>query len=214
MLGAGNMGRFTDKLVDVTAIRPRGFWGRLLYRNPRSHYRWFRIAREKLCLQPDDLFLEVGCGGGVLLKQALETVKQASAIDHSPDMVQLARQANAEAVAEGSAEIVEGTGESLRWPDSTFTCAASVGAFCYMGEPMSALRELHRVLKPGGRLVIATAAPIKSKLVRLVAAPWVSAMRCYADEEMREMLSEAGFARVEVETLDRYCQFCYGEKPG
>jgi len=60
--------------------------------NPRGHYKSFRWTLDKLQLKPDDIFLEIGCGGGVLLNMALETVKHAKAIDHSSDMVQIAKE--------------------------------------------------------------------------------------------------------------------------
>jgi len=39
-------------------------WGRM-YRNPKGHYKSFRWALDKLQLRPDDILLEIGCGGGV-----------------------------------------------------------------------------------------------------------------------------------------------------
>ena len=79
-----------NKFVDMAARRPSGWFGKKMYSNPQGHYKAFRLTLEKLALKPDDIFLEVGCGGGVLLNMALESVTQAKAIDHSPDMVQIA----------------------------------------------------------------------------------------------------------------------------
>jgi cyclopropane fatty-acyl-phospholipid synthase-like methyltransferase len=43
-----------------------------------------------LALQPADRLLEIGCGGGLLLRDALGTGVQAAGLDHSPDMAELA----------------------------------------------------------------------------------------------------------------------------
>jgi cyclopropane fatty-acyl-phospholipid synthase-like methyltransferase len=56
---------------------------------------------EALALEPADLLLDVGCGGGIFLRQALETGCTAIGVDHSRDMVLLAREKNAGAIAAG-----------------------------------------------------------------------------------------------------------------
>ncbi len=110
-----------DNFIDMTARRPSGWLGKRMYSNPRGHYRAFRLTLDKLALKQDDTLLEIGCGGGVLLDMALKTVKHAKAIDHSPDMVQIARDRNREALSEGRVEIVSGNAESLPWDDDLFT---------------------------------------------------------------------------------------------
>jgi Cyclopropane fatty acid synthase and related methyltransferases len=81
-----------NKFVDKTARKPSGWIGKRMLSNPRGHYKSFRWTLDKLQLKPDDTFLEIGCGGGALLNMALETVKHAKAIDHSSDMVQIAKE--------------------------------------------------------------------------------------------------------------------------
>ena len=92
------MDKWQQTFFDVTARKPSGWLGKLMYGNPVGHYGFFRVAVGKLQLQPEDVFLEAGCGGGILLDMALQTVQRACGIDHSPDMVELARQKNAHAV--------------------------------------------------------------------------------------------------------------------
>ncbi len=85
------MSKWHQTFFDVTGRKPSGWLGKLLYRKPIGHYGFFRVAIERLQLQPEDIFLEIGCGGGALLDMALQTVQQACGIDHSPDMVALAK---------------------------------------------------------------------------------------------------------------------------
>ncbi len=188
---------------DVTARKPSGWLGRLMYRNPVGHYGFFRVAIEELQLQPEDIFLEVGCGGGILLDMALQTVQRACGIDHSSDMVELARQTNAQALTEGRAEIVEGNVQALPWDDNHFTCAAGVEMLYFVEDPRQALRGLHRVLKPGGRLVFVTAAQPESALSRLLSAPWLGHLRIHSNDELASMLSGAGFQTVQVQRVNR-----------
>jgi SAM-dependent methyltransferase len=139
-----------DWLKDRQARRPSGARSRATYADPLYHYPNFKVILEELALTPDDHLVEVGCGGGALLKQALASGCRAAAVDHSPDMVRLARALNAEAVAAGRLEIVEASAERLPFPDAAFTCACMTGVLGFLTDPVTALSELRRVLAPGG----------------------------------------------------------------
>ncbi len=198
-----------NKFVNRTAKRPAGRLGKMMYRNPHGHYQSFHLTLEKLQLKPEDVFLEIGCGGGVLLSMALETVKEAKAIDHSRDMVQLAGEKNQAALAEGRLEIVQGDAESLPWEDNIFTCAAASNMFFFIENPLRALCELHRVLQPGGRLVIASAE--NTVWLKTLFFFWFHSLKLYKNSKMEEMLKQAGFAIVEVKT-EKFIQISYAEK--
>jgi ubiquinone/menaquinone biosynthesis C-methylase UbiE len=195
--------KWRQTFFDVTARKPSGWLGRLMYRRPVGHYGFFRLAIEKLELRPEDVFLEVGCGGGVLLEMVLQTVQQACGIDHSPDMVELARHKNAQALLEGRFEIVQGDARTLPWGANHFTCASGVEMLYFVEDPQRALRELYRVLTPGGRLVLVTEAQPNSALSRVLSAPWLRYLRFYSVDKVAFMLREAGFGTVQVEETDR-----------
>jgi SAM-dependent methyltransferase len=195
--------RWQQTFFDVTARKPSGWLGKRMYRNPVGHYGLFQVALETLQLQAEDVFLEAGCGGGVLLDMALKTVRRACGIDHSPDMVDLARQKNARALSDGRAEIVQGNVQALPWGENHFTCAAGVEMLCFIEDPALAVRELWRVLEPGGRLVFVTAAPPQSALSRLLSAPWLKHLRFHANDELASMLRQAGFQNVQVQSAGR-----------
>jgi ubiquinone/menaquinone biosynthesis C-methylase UbiE len=201
-----------DKFVDMTARRPSGWLGKMMFRNPKGHYKAFRLTLEKLQLKPDDIFLEIGCGGGVLLNMALESVTQAKAIDHSSDMVQIARDRNQEAISEGRVEIIHGDAESLPWGDNSFTCATANQMFFFIEEPMIALLEFNRVLKPGGRLVITSMGASDSILSRLLFLPWYRYLRLYKNHEMESMLRKVGFQTMEVTNMEGFIQLSYAMK--
>jgi SAM-dependent methyltransferase len=200
LIEEGLAGRLTaespefERFVDITARRPSGSAGASHYRDPKEHEGSFTSGLAALELTPDDRYLELCFGGGQVLERALETVPSAAGIDHSPDMHALARELNAEAVAAGRLELVQGDVLELPWADGEFTCAACLNAFFFIERPAEFLAEVRRVLAPGGRFVLVTA-------VRDAAwnGPWSPALRTYEPEALWAMLVDAGFADVTVD---------------
>ena len=148
----------------------------------------------------DDRLLEVGCGGGAFLHEALESGCSAGAIDHSPDMVRLARQQNARAIGEGRLEIVEGDAASLPFQDNAFSAAVMTGVLGFLPEPVAAFSEIRRVLGPGGRFIALCADPaLRGTLA--APEPMASRLAFYTDEEHEQLGREAGFDEVEVKRI-------------
>lgn len=210
---SGVLARWKQSVVDITARKPSGRLGRFVYGRLAGVEKMGRMALERLELREDDVHLELAQGGGALLSRALETVGRAAAIDHSADMVELAKRKNRAALEEGRVEIVEGDAATLPWPEDSFTCGACTASFLFFEDPVRVLREVNRVLKPGGRFVMVTPAQQASGLIKTVFAPWASSMRLYSEAEMRAMLAEAGFVSVEVKVLGKRL-FCYAEAYG
>ena len=197
------IGRWHQTFFDVTARKPSGWLGKLMYRKPIGHFGFFRGAVERLQPQSEDIFLEIGCGGGALLDMVLQTVQRACGIDHSPDMVELARQKKGKVLSEGRVEIIQGDIEALPWAEDYFTCVAGVEVLHFVENPRRASEELCRVLEPGGRLVLVTGAQPKSALANLAFALWRMYLRFYPNDELASVLRQAGFQTVQVERVAR-----------
>ncbi len=199
-----------ENFIDRTARKPSGKASRRTYRNPRSHYASFRMILELLELTAEDQYLEIGCGGGVLLKSALEAAAFGAGIDHSPDMVEVSRENNAEAIAAGRAEIVQGDVTALPWEDRRFSAVASANMFFFVEQPRQTLAEVYRVLCPGGRFVMVTTA--KTLLMSLTFG-WLYRLRSYSNVGMTGMLRLTGFCDITVETKRFLSQVCFARKP-
>lgn len=200
-----------ERFVDATARRPAGWLGRAIYREARAHRAGFEAVKTELALRPHERVLEVGCGAGVLLAEMLEQCADACAIDHSEDMAALAAERNAAALAAGRLDLRQGDAHALPWADASCDAAASAHMFFFVERPLDMLREIARVLKPGGRLVIATSP--RSPLADCLLLPYARAMRCYTDDELAALLHQAGFTETRVETRKRLLQLAWGKTP-
>lgn len=119
-------------------------------------------AEEALRLAPPAAaarVLDVGAGPGVLAFMAAPSVARVDAIDFSPGMIEQIRERCArERIANVHAAVMDA--QSLAFPGATFDAAYSLFAFMFFPSRPRAFGEMRRVLKPGGRVVVATWAPI------------------------------------------------------
>jgi SAM-dependent methyltransferase len=182
---------FIDWLTDRVARRPGGSRARRVYGAEDVHDFARRAILEALALGPGDHLLELGCGGGLLLRDALSTGAQATGLDHSSAMVELARE------RAPAAEVVLGTAESLPFADATFSAIAMSIVLLFFDDPVTVLRECRRVLHPGGRLAAYTIGP---ELRGTPASPEPIASRghYYGDDELAEIARRAGLLDVTV----------------
>lgn len=201
LLEALRPGAVGDWITDRNARRPSGPRAVSTYSDPSYHWPNFLLILERLALTPSDRLLEVGCGGGALLHRALESGCSAIGIDHSPAMVGLARRSNAAALAAGRLEILEADAGRLPVEDGRFTVAVSTGAIGFFPDPLAALREMRRALRPGGRLIVyAGTAALRG--TPAAPEPVASRVHFFEAEELRALAESAGFGSVEVEAPD------------
>ena len=178
-------------MTDRVARRPHGRAARATYGADDVHSFAWEPVLQALGLDKGDRLLDVGCGGGVFLRRALATGTHAVGLDHSREMVELAR-------ATAGVTVVEGRAEQLPFVDGEFTAVSCLVAFFFFDEPVRVLREMRRVLDPErGRLAIFTTPP---EAKGTPAAPYPLATRghFYEDDELERLPLEAGFAEARV----------------
>jgi ubiquinone/menaquinone biosynthesis C-methylase UbiE len=182
---------FADWLTDRVARRPAGARARTVYGADDVHDFARAAILGALALGPGDRVLDIGCGGGLLLRDALATGAAATGLDHSEEMVRLARER-----APG-AEVLRGAAEALPFGDGTFTAVTMCVMFFFLPQPVAALREAARVLVPGGRLAVFTTGP---ELKGTPAAPEPLASRGFfhTDGELAQLARDAGLSDATV----------------
>lgn len=101
-------------------------------------------------------------------------------------------------------DLREGTAERLPLPDASVSAVVSSLVLCGVRDPVAALREIRRVLQPGGRFwcvehVRAPEGTALATLQRIVARPWRWFFEGCECRDVAGLLGAAGFASVEVE---------------
>jgi len=146
--------------------------------------------------------LDVGCGDGMLICTAAVRGAMVTGIDADPAMLAAARQRMAQAGLE--ATLREGRVEELPFPDASFDVVISVTVLCFVGDTEHALREMARVLRPGGRLVIgelgrwSTWAALRRVRGWLGSTTWRAA-RFRTPGELRTLVQEAGLSVTAIQ---------------
>lgn len=112
------------------------------------------LVRAALHATPGERILDVGCGPGFYVAEILEEVGPDGSVvglDPSPDMLAVAAE---RAKGHSNVELREGDATSLPFEDDDFDGAISVQVLEYVEDATRALAEIHRVLRPGGRVVV------------------------------------------------------------
>lgn len=108
-------------------------------------------------IYPGEAILDIGCGAGVDTVIAALMVGESgpvTGIDLVPEMLERAKE-NTRLVGALNVEFMEGSAEELPFPDNSFDVVISNGVFNLVVDKVKALGEVYRVLKPGGRFMLA-----------------------------------------------------------
>ena len=103
---------------------------------------------------PGDRVLDVGCGPGGAAREAARRGATVTGVDPAPLMLRLGRYLSASRAGHNIV-FLQGTAEALPVADRAVTVAWAISSAHHWADVPAGLRELHRVLEPGGRLIIA-----------------------------------------------------------
>jgi ubiquinone/menaquinone biosynthesis C-methylase UbiE len=160
-----------------------------------------RETLRRLPLNAASRVLDVGCGTGELLRRIRANVPDAvlAGLDPVPEMLDVAREK-----LSGHDDLRVGYADRLPWNAGTFDVVVSCNMFHYISEPLTALREMARVLRPTGALVLTDwcddyfACRICNLYLRLTNRAFY---KTYRQAECLELLKVAGY---EVQSFERY----------
>ena len=188
---------------------------RLFDRWARSYDRgritgWFQytqqLAIDNLALEPDSRVLDVGCGTGHAALTLAPRLPEgwACGMDISAAMVAAALQKVPTALR-NRVGFVQASSAALPYASERFDHVMCTNSFHHYPDPLHALAEMKRVLRPGGQLVVFENAPDLSwyaklwdRLLRMVEKGHV---RYYPSHELGEMIETSGFEDVDLRVL-------------
>ena len=149
-----------------------------------------RLALDRLELRRGENVLEIGFGGGGLLAMLIEaTDRRVIGVDVSETMVERARRRFRRAPR---VVLYRASVETLPLADASVDKACSVNNLYFWPDPEAGMRELARVLRPGGRLAIAFEPPDELR-------KWPGhrfGFRLFEEAEVVRLMESAGFIRI------------------
>jgi ubiquinone/menaquinone biosynthesis C-methylase UbiE len=107
-------------------------------------------------IEPDYVILDVGCGGGKTVNRLAQKAPRGKVfgIDYSADMVKYSKKVNKKLIVEDKVEIVEGSVDKTGFPDEFFDLVIAIETYYFWPSFPDALKEIWRVLKPIGFLLL------------------------------------------------------------
>lgn len=177
--------------------QPSGLAGRAMaYVLNRGNRTINARAVERLELTGKENVLEIGFGGGVALAQIRERTEGfVAGIEISDSMLAHGRRRFSKDIKDGRLELEKAGVSDIPYDNGRFDRVLTVQTIYFWPDPAAGLREIHRVLGPGGRLVLA-AAPREEMEKRSFTR---HGFRKFGEEELGELLRGAGFLDVGVE---------------
>jgi ubiquinone/menaquinone biosynthesis C-methylase UbiE len=174
---------------------------RLVERAMRNHaldgYRRATVGTAHGCV------LEVGVGSGLNLPLYGRAVGHVFALDPSPELLRLARDRATTAPAPVS--LVRASAEQLPFANGVFDTVVMTWTLCSIPNPVVALGEIRRVLKPAGRLLFVEHGLSPERSVtrwQRWLTPWWSHLSggCHLDRKMDDLIRAAGFDLGDLDT--------------
>jgi len=145
--------------------------------------------------------LEVGVGSGRNLPLYRDGVDEVVGIDPSERLLEMARQRAAEAAV--PVHLRRGSATAMEVDDASVDTVVMTWTLCSIPDPMAALKEMRRVLKPGGRLLFVehglSGDPGVARWQHRLTPVWRRlAGGCHLDRKIDDLVREAGFELPEL----------------
>jgi ubiquinone/menaquinone biosynthesis C-methylase UbiE len=187
--------RRPEFIVRQTAC-PSGLLGRVVARwTARATREANRMAVQLLEPKAGDHVLEIGYGTGAAIARlsALVVDGVVGGVDRSLEMHRMASRRNAAAIAKGRVRLLVASAEALPYARERFDKALAVHTMYFWADPLRPFTELRRVLKPGGRLVLAyrNDREMRARFPR-------PTYRYYSERQIVRLLRSAPFEEVRV----------------
>lgn len=194
---------FKRKLVNQ-ARKPSGKMGRIIAKGMnKGHAKLAKWGLSKIVIEPNDIILDIGCGGGGNIKRFAEIITDGKiyGIDYSEIAVSVSREINKRYIENGTVEIYNASVSSLPFKDDFFNIVSGFEAYYFWPDLPTDLKEIYRVLKPKGKLILVNEGYLcNNEKRRKKVEKWskLGQFPLHTPEEYNHLLAKAGFSNIEI----------------
>jgi len=142
-------------------------------------------------------FLDAGCGTGDFIPDLVARNGAVTALDFAEDMIEQSRARMARRRLDAQVDFAVGDVTDLNYDENTFDAIIGVGLIEYLTDYRAALREFHRVLKPGGIVIVTVPSIVSPFMAYETFVPKCKSM-------VKQVLSAAGFREPERAYFQRH----------
>ena len=154
-----------------------------------------------LNISPDDVILDIGCGGGMNINRMAQGAKKVYGVDYSIESVNLSKEVNEDLIKEGRVEVHEGNVMDLPFEDNSFDIVTAFETVYFWPDIVKSFGEVKRVLKPGGMFLIGCEANGTNNLAMKFFDKVID-MTFYEDKDLVGFLKSNDFKDVTVYLRD------------
>jgi SAM-dependent methyltransferase len=181
---------------------PTGASGRTVAANMnKGHWDLTTWGLKHINIKPDAVVLDVGCGGGRTISRLARRAGQGKVygLDQSADMVDYSKQINKTLIAKKRVEIIQGSVEKTGFKDEFFDLVTAIETYYFWPNLADAFKEIKRILKKGGHLLIINEMIADGKYevenAEVIAKTQVHLVSL---DKMQKILKSKGFGTVKV----------------
>jgi len=170
-----------------------------------GHSHVTRWGLRHVLINENDTILDIGCGGGKTVNTLAKTATEGKiyGIDYSEVSVAVATKTNKRFINAGRVEILHASVESLPFPDDMFDLATCVESYYFWPDLVNNLKEIRRVLKPGGSLILINACYRDERFEKRNSnLAKIGDFTYHLPEEFRVFLKDAGYSSIQIEVLE------------
>ena len=192
------MGLF--KKIFSQTKKPEGVLGKMMVNSMNSgHSKMAAWGTGNLPVLKPAAIVDLGCGGGQNAENLMKKYPTAklTALDYSAVSVEKSKQKNAEAIAKGRCQVLQGDVSALSLKSDSVDLATAFETIYFWPGPQKSFQEVYRVLKSGGNFLIVNECdgtnPKDQKWVDII-----DGMTIYSEKELVQHLKDVGFDTVQV----------------
>ncbi|WP_298518228.1 class I SAM-dependent methyltransferase [uncultured Methanobrevibacter sp.] len=182
--------------------KPKGKLGNIQLKSMNKEHTPVSLwGLKHLDIKPDDIILDVGCGGGININRMAKKAKMVYGVDYSIESVKLSKEVNRQEIYDGKVKVLEGNVAKLPFEDNTFDIVTAFETVYFWPDIEKCFGEVKRVLKPGGIFLIGMESNGSDNLIMKVSERLID-MTVYNDKEIKGFLKNNEFSDITVYLRD------------